>query len=65
LKSTEFWDVLPCSSEKNPRFRRNLSPPSSGQKINPSKKPAEEDGKLRNSEDGGDNFLQKFGIPPD
>jgi hypothetical protein len=30
VKNGVFWDVTPCGSCKNRRFRRNLAPPSSG-----------------------------------
>jgi hypothetical protein len=40
IKSTIFWDIKPCSSLSQPTFRRNISPPFSGSKNKPSKKPA-------------------------
>jgi hypothetical protein len=34
MKSTITWDITPCSSfESQPKFRRNIASPSSGQKI--------------------------------
>jgi hypothetical protein len=30
MKNGVFWDVTPCGSCKNRRFRRNLAPPSTG-----------------------------------
>jgi hypothetical protein len=52
-------------------FRRNISPPYSGWKNKPSKKPAEADGKLNwvilglliDPEDGSDMFHLNFGLP--
>jgi hypothetical protein len=39
LKSTIFWDIMPCSPLKVIRRFGGTSPPSSGSKNKPSKKP--------------------------
>jgi hypothetical protein len=33
---TAFWIIIPCNSERDPTFRRNISCPSSGSKVKPS-----------------------------
>jgi hypothetical protein len=43
INSTVLWFATPYSSKKSQTFRRNISPPSSGSKCNPSKKPSETD----------------------
>jgi hypothetical protein len=40
MKSFIFWDISLCSPLKESTFWRNLSPPSSGSKNKPSRKPA-------------------------
>jgi hypothetical protein len=30
MKSSVFWDIMPCSPVNQSKFRRNMSPPSSG-----------------------------------
>jgi hypothetical protein len=38
MKGSIFWDITPCiPGESKPTFRRNISPPTSGSKRNPSK----------------------------
>jgi hypothetical protein len=39
LKSFILWDITPCSPLKVATFQRKISPPSSGAKNKPSKKP--------------------------
>jgi hypothetical protein len=40
VKITIFWDVMQCSSVEASVFQKNVLPPSSGSKTEPSKKPA-------------------------
>jgi hypothetical protein len=40
MKSSIFCDITPCSSLKQPTFRRNISSPYWRSKNRPSKKPA-------------------------
>jgi hypothetical protein len=40
LKTTIFWDIMPCSPLSQPTFQRNILAPSSGAKNKLSKKPA-------------------------
>jgi hypothetical protein len=70
LISTPMYNPV-CSVESQPTFQRNISPPSSGSKSKPSKKPAWKWmatcfhtgfllGLFFNHEDGGDIFLQNI-----
>jgi hypothetical protein len=65
MKNTVICVVTPYSLERSEHFGGS-SPPSSGQKNKPSKKPAEADGKLKffELEDEADMFLRNVGLSP-
>lgn len=71
LKSSVFWEIRPFSLLKvKPRFRRNMTPPSSWSKNNPSEKRVYSScypvhsvfllGLLFDPEDGGDARKRRF-----
>jgi hypothetical protein len=68
LKSTVFWVVTPCSSDRTPTFWWNTLPPISGLKSKPHKKTAEAGNRLSllgllfDLDDGENMFLQNMGL---